>query len=93
MGNTAIPQVKVLWTSLPESSATWEDYYVLNQRFPGLRLGDKLHLRWGEVSWVTPTSEAGGAYEESVSVVTWHICFQYVFIYVSVNCHVGLGGQ
>jgi len=42
---------------------------------------------------VTPTSEAGGAYEESVSVVTWHICFQYVFIYVSVNCHVGLGGQ
>jgi hypothetical protein len=33
-GNSAIPQVKVVWTGLPASSATWEDYYVLRKRFP-----------------------------------------------------------
>ena len=34
-GNSAIPQVCVKWAHLPEDSATWEDLYVLCQRFPG----------------------------------------------------------
>lgn len=33
-GNTAIPQVLVKWSRLPDASATWEDYYVLRARFP-----------------------------------------------------------
>ena len=33
-GNTAMPQVRVKWSHLPEDSATWEDFYVLQQRFP-----------------------------------------------------------
>ena len=33
-GNTAIPQVRVKWSHLPEDSATWEDLYVLQQCFP-----------------------------------------------------------
>jgi len=28
-GNSAIPQVKVVWIRLLASSATWEDYYML----------------------------------------------------------------
>jgi hypothetical protein len=33
-GNAATPQVRVKWTGLPESSATWEDWSVLVARFP-----------------------------------------------------------
>jgi hypothetical protein len=32
-GNSAIPQVKVKWTGLP-TATTWEDYFVVKQRFP-----------------------------------------------------------
>ena len=32
-GNTAIPQVRVTWTGLPRSAATWEDYNMLKKRF------------------------------------------------------------
>lgn len=35
-GNTAIPRVRVKWSHLPEDSATWEDFYVLQQRFPSM---------------------------------------------------------
>jgi len=48
-GNTAIPQVTVLWTGLPPSTATWEDYHVLRQRFPDAPA-------WGQAS-----SSAGGS--------------------------------
>jgi len=48
-GNTTIPQVKVLWTSLHQSTATWEDYHVLRQRFPDAQA-------WGQAS-----SSAGGS--------------------------------
>jgi hypothetical protein len=33
-GNVAVTQVLVKWSHLPESSATWEDFSVLRQRFP-----------------------------------------------------------
>jgi len=33
-GNNAIPQVLVTWSGLPKSTATWEDYHVLQARFP-----------------------------------------------------------
>ncbi|WVZ52625.1 LOW QUALITY PROTEIN: hypothetical protein U9M48_003668 [Paspalum notatum var. saurae] len=33
-GNAAITQVKVTWSGLPATSATWEDYQVLKARFP-----------------------------------------------------------
>lgn len=33
-GNAAIPQVRVKWAGLPDDSATWEDWYVLLQKFP-----------------------------------------------------------
>ena len=42
-GNTAIPQVTVLWTGLPPSAATWEDYNVLRQCFPDAQA-------WGQAS-------------------------------------------
>ena len=48
-GNTTIPQVKVLWTGLPPSATTWEDYNVLRQRFPDAQA-------WGQAS-----SSAGGS--------------------------------
>jgi hypothetical protein len=46
-GNTTIPQVKVTWTVLPESSSTWEDYYVLKEWYMDAQLGDKLLLERG----------------------------------------------
>lgn len=33
-GNTAIPQALVKWTGFPSDAATWEDFYVLQKRFP-----------------------------------------------------------
>lgn len=33
-GSKAVPQVLVKWTHLPVDSATWEDWYVLQARFP-----------------------------------------------------------
>lgn len=47
-GNSAIPQVLVKWSSLPDAFATWEDLYVLQKRFPAC-------LAWGQAS-----ASAGG---------------------------------
>ena len=33
-GGKAIPQALVKWSTLPTSMATWEDWYVLQRRFP-----------------------------------------------------------
>jgi hypothetical protein len=33
-GNEAAPQILVKWGNLPDDAATWEDYYVLQRRFP-----------------------------------------------------------
>jgi hypothetical protein len=32
-GNEAITQAPVQWSGLPASSTTWEDFYVLQERF------------------------------------------------------------
>ncbi|WVZ49037.1 LOW QUALITY PROTEIN: hypothetical protein U9M48_000419 [Paspalum notatum var. saurae] len=48
-GNAAITQIRVAWSGLPQSSATWEDYHVLKTRFPHA-------LAWGQAP-----SSAGGA--------------------------------
>lgn len=37
-GNVAAPQVLVQWAHLPVDAATWEDYYVLKQRYPDAAL-------------------------------------------------------
>jgi hypothetical protein len=42
-GGQVVPQVRVKWTSLPEDCTTWEDYYVVKQRFPAA-------LAWGQAS-------------------------------------------
>ena len=41
MGNAAVPQVLVKWSNIPEASATWEDFYVIKDRFPTA-------LAWGQ---------------------------------------------
>lgn len=33
-GNNATPQILVKWAHLPDAMATWEDYYVLKNRYP-----------------------------------------------------------
>jgi len=33
-GGKAVPQVLVKWSKLPAQMATWEDWYVLKERFP-----------------------------------------------------------
>ena len=33
-GNSTVTQVKVKWSGLPLQMATWEDYYVVKERFP-----------------------------------------------------------
>jgi hypothetical protein len=33
-GNKAVSQVLIRWSNIPQESATWEDYYVLRQKFP-----------------------------------------------------------
>lgn len=49
-GGGAIPQVRVQWSDLPASATTWEDYYMLKERFPTALLGDKQVLWTGEMS-------------------------------------------
>jgi hypothetical protein len=44
-GNHAVPQVMIKWSGLPVSSATWEDFYVVKNRFPDA-------LAWGQASSV-----------------------------------------
>jgi hypothetical protein len=55
-GSRAIPQVLVKWTGVPDTSATWEDLYVLQKRFPDA-------IAWGQATsaggeGVTPAKEA-----------------------------------
>jgi hypothetical protein len=47
-GNSAMPQIKVLWSTLPPECATWEDYYVLQRRFPEAAIWKEAPPRGGE---------------------------------------------
>jgi hypothetical protein len=49
-GNTAITQVLVKWSSLPQEMATWEDYHVLRTRFSKESSRDQLILKGGAMS-------------------------------------------
>ena len=40
-GNAAVLQVLIKWSNIPEASATWEDFYVIKDRFPTA-------LAWGQ---------------------------------------------
>ena len=42
-GNRAVPQVLIRWSHVPADATTWEDYYVLRQRYPDA-------LAWGQAS-------------------------------------------
>jgi hypothetical protein len=42
-GNSSVLQVMIKWTGLPTDAATWEDWDVLQQRFPAV-------LTWGQAS-------------------------------------------
>jgi hypothetical protein len=44
-GNKAVSQVLIRWSNIPHESATWEDYYVLRQKFPDARA-------WGQAGSV-----------------------------------------
>jgi hypothetical protein len=63
-GNVAITQILVQWSSLPESSSTWEDYNVLKTRFPAV-------VAWGQAGASvggTVTTLTGGADQKKVQV-------------------------
>ena len=64
-GNQAVPQVLVKWSRLPEASATWQDFYIVKERFPGV-------VAWGQATssaggGVTSTAKAGTA-QDAVNV-------------------------
>jgi hypothetical protein len=40
-GNQAVPQVLIHWSGVPVELTTWEDYYVLKNRFPDA-------IAWGQ---------------------------------------------
>lgn len=52
-GNASLAQVLIRWTGLPASSATWEDYDTVRQRFP-------LAPAWGQA-----VSSGGGTVSAS----------------------------
>jgi hypothetical protein len=47
-GNAATPQVRIKWAHMPESCATWEDYYVLKSRFPDAMLWEDEQAQGGD---------------------------------------------
>jgi hypothetical protein len=55
-GNTVVPQVKVKWQPLPNTSATWEDWYVCANRFPVVKSWGQDHSTEGGP--ITPVVEA-----------------------------------
>ncbi|WVZ61807.1 hypothetical protein U9M48_011622 [Paspalum notatum var. saurae] len=59
-GNTAMPQVKVTWSGLPDSAAKWEDYYVLKQRFlDAIAWGQARSSAGGDVTAATNVDHSG----------------------------------
>ena len=57
-GNRAVPQVLVKWAHLPSTSATWEDFYVVQRRFPSaLAWGQASSAAGGDVTPATPSED------------------------------------
>jgi hypothetical protein len=55
-GNSAVPQIKVSWSTLPTDCATWEDYHVLRRRFPEAAIWKEvLPQGWDSVASPSPT--------------------------------------
>ena len=50
-GNTAIPQVLIKWSHFPAEAATWEDLYVVQQRFPASSAWGQVTPKGGKMSW------------------------------------------
>lgn len=40
-GNKVVTQLLIHWKNTPKEQATWEDYHLLNTRFPASFLEDK----------------------------------------------------
>jgi hypothetical protein len=49
-GSKAIPQALIKWRGLPMEAATWEDWYVLQARFPGCLAGGPASSQGGDVT-------------------------------------------
>lgn len=43
-GNSATVEVLIKWKNLPSFEATWEEYSVIDHRFPHFHLEDKVNL-------------------------------------------------
>jgi hypothetical protein len=52
-GDVPVVQMKVQWSSLPVSAATWEDYEVLRRRYPKATVWEGATSQGGDN--VTPT--------------------------------------
>ena len=61
-GNRAIPQVLVKWAHLPSTSAAWEDFYVVQRRFPSALAWGQARTAAGEMS--RQRSDEGGKRED-----------------------------
>jgi hypothetical protein len=46
-GNSSSPQVLIQWAHVPPDCATWEDYYVLKQRYPAASLWEDEQAQGG----------------------------------------------
>ena len=57
-GNAASTQILVQWFSLPVEYATWEDYYVLKNRFPAAPIWDQPTIQGGAIVTPPPTDKA-----------------------------------
>ena len=62
-GNRAVPQVLIKWTKLPSTSATWEDFYVLQQHFPNA-------LAWGHARSLGGADVMTGGQTDAVKAPT-----------------------
>ena len=75
-GGATVAQVKVLWSGMDESLATWEDLKELKYRFPHVSTwGQAAFQEWGNVSTGTQDNrgagnKAGGEPEEGAATRT-----------------------
>jgi hypothetical protein len=71
-GNAAVPQVKLTWTGLPASSATWEDYHVVKKCFPEAPAWGQAATQAGEVSRLAPPLRRKTTEDEYIFIPLQH---------------------